>query len=206
LKRPLLCLVTDRRATRRPLLEVIREAAHAGVDLIQIRERDLEARELLALTRAAVAAAAGTPAKVLVNDRVDVALAAGAAGVHLRADSFRAADVRTLAPAAFVVGRSVHGEDEAATIEAAGGCDYLIFGTVFPSATKSPGHPAAGLTALRSVCARVRLPVLAIGGVSVERAADVAAAGAAGIAGIGLFAGSADLGRTVAGLQSPFGG
>ncbi|MEO8077338.1 MAG: thiamine phosphate synthase, partial [Acidobacteriota bacterium] len=148
---PLLCLVTDRRAAGRPLLDIIRDAAHGGVDLIQIRERDLDGRALTALVRAAVDAAAGTGARIVVNDRLDVALAAGAAGVHLRADSFTAAEVRQLSPPGFIVGRSIHGEDEAAAIEAAGGCDYLTFGTVFPSA-RTRGHSWLSSFRVLSTC------------------------------------------------------
>ena len=165
----------------------IAAAARAGVDLIQIREPGLEAGVLAALTRAAVEAAAGTGARIVVNDRLDVALAAGAAGVHLRGDSFAAARVRTLAPADFLVGRSVQSEDEAAEIEAAGGCDYLLFGAVFSTTSKPAGHQPAGLAALSRVCSRVRTPVLAIGGVTADRVPSLRAAGAAGAAGISLF-------------------
>ena len=179
----------------------LREAACAGVDLIHIRERDLEDRELVALARDAVRVVRGTAARVVVNDRFDVALAAEAAGVHLRADSPAAARVRSVAPAGFIVGRSVHDEEEAAALAAAGGCDYLTFGTVFTSASKPAGHQPAGLAALRRVCAGVRLPVVAIGGISVERAAAVAAAGAAGVAAISLFVEAHDLGATVRALR-----
>lgn len=203
--RPIICLVTSgARTPSGPLIALIGEAARAGVDLIQIRERDLGDRALVALTREAVAAVGGTTARVLVNDRPDIALAAGAAGVHLRGDSIPASGVRTMAPVGFVIGRSVHNDDEAAAAERGGGCDYLMFGTVFPSASKPPGHPAAGVGALRSACARVRLPVLAIGGVTMERGAAVAAAGAAGIAAIGLFAESENLSVAVRSLRAVF--
>ena len=204
-RRPTLCLVTDRRTIGdRPLAALVGEAARAGVDLIQIRERDLDDRALVTLAKAAVAAVHGTPARVIVNDRTDVALAAGAAGVHLRADSIPAARVRAVAGADFLVGRSVHDEDEAAASDAEGACDYLIFGTVFPSSSKPPAHKAAGLSALARVCARVTTPVLAIGGLSIERAPDVARAGAAGVAAIQLFAGAADLRETVRALRRAF--
>ena len=195
---PTVCLVTDRHSLGgRPLIPWLREAACAGVDLIHIRERDLGDRELVALTRDAVRAVRGTAARVVVNDRFDVALAADAAGVHLRADSPAAPRVRSVAPTGFIVGRSVHGEEEAAAVAAAGGCDYLTFGTVFTSASKPSGHQPAGVAALGRVCARVRLPVVAIGGISVERAAAVAAVGAAGVAAISLFVEASDLGATV---------
>jgi thiamine-phosphate pyrophosphorylase len=201
----LISLVTDRKAMGdRPLVGLIREAAAAGVDLIQIRERDMVDGALADLTRAAVEAVRGTSAKVLVNDRLDVALAAGAAGVHLRADSFGASQARTIAPPGFVIGRSVHDVDEAARTEAEGGCDYLIMGTVFPSGSKPSGHEPSGLSALRDVCARVRLPVIAIGGMSIGHAAAVKAAGAAGVAAIGLFRTVPDLAGMVQNLRRSF--
>ncbi len=202
LRPPVLCLVTA--GTSSPDSQSIREAARAGVDLIQIRERSLDDRSLLALVRAAIAAAAGTGARVLVNDRLDVAIAAGAAGVHLRGDSMAAAEARRLAPAGFIVGRSVHGVREAEDAERAGGCDYLVFGTVFESASKPAGHAAAGVDALGRVCAAVSLPVLAIGGVTLANAARVVAAGASGVAAIGLFAGPEGVGDTVRAVRRLF--
>lgn len=203
--RPTLCFVTDRRAIGdRALIALVRDAARAGVDLIQIRERDLDDRALVALTRAAVAAVRGTPARVIVNDRTDAALAAGAAGVHLRGDSIPAPRVRAMTGPDFVIGRSVHDEDEAAAVDAEGGCNYLIFGTVFPSSSKPSGHQAAGLAALGRVCTRVRVPVLAIGGISADRAREVAAAGATGVAAIQLFAAATDLAETVRAVRQAF--
>jgi thiamine-phosphate diphosphorylase len=163
-------------------------AARAGVDVIQVRERDLPDRELAALVRQIVGAAAGTATRVLVNDRADIAIVAGAAGVHLRGDSPPASRVAALASSrGFVIGRSVHSLAEVDAAVADGGCDYLMFGTVFPSDGKPDGHPIAGLEALREVCARSPLPVIAIGGMTEERAADVRRAGAAGFAAVGLF-------------------
>ncbi len=183
------------------LVDRIRDAARAGVDLIQIRERDLDARALLQLTTDARRAVEGTAARIVVNDWLDVALAGGAAGVHLRGDSFAAADARRLAGESFLIGRSVHSEDEAAQVEADGGCDYLLFGTVFPSSGKPAGHPVAGMDALGRVCARVALPVLAIGGINEDNAAAAFDAGAAGVAGIDLFA-AGNLAARVARLRS----
>ena len=105
-----------------------------------------------------------------------------------------ASRVRATRGIEFLIGRSVHTVTEARHAEEDGGADYLIFGTVFPSAGKPEGHPIAGVEGLAAVCASVRLPVLAIGGVTVARVADVAAAGAAGIAGIGVFAGAGQRG------------
>lgn len=171
-----------------PLLEAIGRAARAGVDIIQVRERDLSDRKLLELVRAAIRTVKATPARVLVNQRADVAMAAGAAGVHLRSTSPSAARVRVVVPAEFLVGRSVHSRDEAESAVGEGGCDYLLFGTIFQSTSKPAAHPVAGVEALRMLCRAVPLPVLAIGGITEARAADAAGAGAAGIAAIELFA------------------
>ncbi len=204
----MICLVTDRRrlsagseAIAR-LVHLVTAAARAGVDLIHIRERDLEARALARLVRRCVEAVDGTRAKVVVNDRADVALAAGADGVHLRSDSISAGTIRLLLPAGASVGRSVHSAEEASAISREGAVDYLVFGTLFETPSKGPEHRLASLDALTSACrmaatvrlkadttpgAIERLPVLAIGGMTAERASLVARAGAAGIAGIGLF-------------------
>jgi thiamine-phosphate diphosphorylase len=201
-RRPLVCLVTDRvRLLGTPVLDeagmasiaaLAGEAARAGVALIQVREPDLPARQLSDLVRACCDAVAGTDARVLVNDRLDVALAAGAHGVHLRSASFPASEVRRLAPPAFVVGRSVHDAAEARAVAAGGDLDYLIAGTVFPTPSK-PGARLLGLDGLRAVVEAAGVPVLAIGGIaSGDRAAAVAGTGAAGVAAIGLFAGAAD--------------
>jgi thiamine-phosphate diphosphorylase len=198
LKPPVLCLVTS--GSSGPSLETILTAAQSGVDLIHVRERHLDDRSLVSLVRSVIKAVDGTAARVVVNDRLDVALAAGAAGVHLRGDSMAAADVRRLAPDGFLVGRSVHSVEEARNAERGGGTDYLVFGTVFPSVNKPDGHPIAGVDALRSACAAVRLPILAIGGVTEANVVEAVAAGAAGVAAIGLFAANervADTVRTV---------
>jgi thiamine-phosphate pyrophosphorylase len=197
-------MVTPGTGASRALVDRIAAAAHAGVDLVQIRERQLDDRTLLGLTSEAVDRLRGTAAQVLVNGRVDIALAAGAAGVHLRGDSIQASRIRAIVPPGFVIGRSVHGEDEAAEAEEQGGCNYLTFGTVFPSTSKRASHVAAGLDALRRVASRVRLPVLAIGGVSVDRAPAIASAGAAGVAAIGLFASATDPRDTIRALAAAF--
>ena len=195
LRRPVVSMVTDRRRYRartdqdriERLIEDAARAARAGVDLIQVRERGLDDRTLLALVRRIGTACAGSRAILLVNGRSDIALAAAAGGVHLPASSPSASRVREIVPSGFVIGRSVHRAAEARAGEQTGGSDYLIFGTVYPSAGKPAGHPSSGPEALRRVCHAVRLPVLAIGGVVPARAHEIAAAGAAGIAAIGMF-------------------
>jgi thiamine-phosphate pyrophosphorylase len=179
----MICLVTDRRL--RAPVEQAGEAAAAGVDLIQIREGDLEAGDLAALTTDVVGATRGSATRVVVNDRVDVAVACGADGVHLRGDSMPAARVRAMAPEGFLIGCSVRETGEA--VAAARAADYLIAGTVFPTTSK-PGMTAfLGLTGLAAITRAVSVPVLAIGGMSVARSAGVAAAGAGGLAAISLF-------------------
>ncbi|HEV3058056.1 MAG TPA: thiamine phosphate synthase [Vicinamibacterales bacterium] len=184
----MLCLVTDRRRHAQPLDGLLRQAAHAieaGVDLIQIRERDLEAAQLMAIATAMLRVSRRTATKVVINDRLDVAIAAGADGVHLRGDSFPVAAARRLAPADFLIGRSVRTTGDAI---AAAGADYLIAGTVFPSASKAGATSWMGPDGLRAIVRATAIPVLAIGGVTLERLPEVAATGAAGIAAISLFA------------------
>jgi thiamine-phosphate pyrophosphorylase len=190
---PWICLVTNRRAvspgarTTRDELDGLErqldDAFEAGVDLVQVREAGLDAATLRALV-ARLAGRAPAATRVVVNDRADVARAARAAGVHLRADAPAVSLVRRLGPPGWVVGRSVHSAEEA---RRAADADYLLFGTVFASRSKAPGAPVAGIEGLRSAAAAVARPVLAIGGVTVERAAACRAAGAAGVAAIGLF-------------------
>jgi thiamine-phosphate diphosphorylase len=181
-------------------------AARARVDLVQIRERSLEAATLLDLAARVRRATASTAAQIIINDRVDVALAGGADGVHLPAAAPTCARVRAIVPDGFLIGRSVHSDTEAVAAEAAGGCDYLVFGTVYASGSKPAGHLVAGLDALARVCRSVCLPVLAIGGITVERVPEVVQAGAAGIAGIGLFAAGAqaELDEAVARIRDAF--
>jgi thiamine-phosphate diphosphorylase len=228
LPRPCICLVTDRSRlpppspdavtdlpALGPLAERLMLAGQAGVDLLQIREPDLSAAELGALVREVRTRladdVAGAGARIIVNERVDVALAAEADGVHLKSDSIPTALVRRHVPAGFLVGRSVHTVDEARAAEAEG-ADYVIFGTVFASGSKPLGHRTAGLDALAVVTRAVQVPVLAIGGISLNTVAAAAGAGAAGVAAIGLFfdaAGPMDdlrgrLIQTVAGLRHAF--
>ena len=208
---PILCYVTDGRMTPHGAPDVlsracalVRRVAEAGVDLIQIREPRLDDRSLMTFVREALSAARGTSARLVVNDRVDVAMAAGAAGVHLRGNSVAAPDVRRIAPPGFLIGRSVHSADETVAADRAGECDYLLFGTVFPTANKPLGHRVAGVEELARACRVTALPVLAIGGLSVERVPAVRDAGASGIAAITLFGWSADTAATVRAVRRSF--
>jgi thiamine-phosphate pyrophosphorylase len=191
------CLVTDRHRLAAAggaggdwgarLRRQIADAAEAGVDLVQIREPDLPAGELCRLVADAVILTRGTATRVVVNDRLDVALAAGADGVHLRSGSFAASRARALAPLGFLVGRSVHGADEARAAAEQGCVDYLIAGTVFPSRSKAAGSTSIGVPGLADVVMAAHVPILAIGGITLETAPDAARAGAAGVAAIGFF-------------------
>ena len=191
--RPVVCLVTDRNKYgvnwKDELIERVRLAAVAGVHLIQVRERGLNDNELLELVSQCVQAVINTSCRVLVNDRFDIALAAGAHGVHLPSDGITALRLRAYAPEDFIIGRSVHSKEEAKDADSNGDVDYLLFGTIYPSQSK-PGVTAAGVDLLEAVAQAVALPTLAIGGVSVENIQELSENGASGFAGISIFSGS----------------
>jgi len=170
------------------LLQWAAVVASAGVDLIQIRERGLSDRRLQSLVAEVLEATRSTKARVLVNERTDVALAVGASGVHLPSSAPPCERVRELTPAGFVIGRSIHATDQSSLHDREVSCDYLLFGTVFTSSAKAHGQPIAGVAALQAACDAATRPVLAIGGVDVARTEEAARAGAAGIAAIGMFA------------------
>jgi thiamine-phosphate pyrophosphorylase len=186
--------VTDRKALGAPdegatVIERIRDAIAAGADWIQLREKDMQGRELLALAKAAVAIPGA--ARIIVNDRLDVALAAGASGVHLGAASIPAPEVigwrrAGNAPAAFLVGVSCHSLEDMRRAENAG-ADYVFFGPVFDTPSKRSFGSPQGVHRLAEVCRAVGLPVVAIGGITEANAVECVRAGAAGIAAIRLF-------------------
>jgi thiamine-phosphate pyrophosphorylase len=176
--------ITDRRAqgwSKAELLDCIARNVRAGVDYIQIRERDLSARERFELTLQAVQLAQGFATRILVNDRADIALAAGAHGVHLRSNSISPDRLREILPQPYLIGVSCHSLQE---VQEAQGADFLVFGPVFESLGKGP---AQGLAALAQVVAASQVPVLALGGVNQDNAASCIGQGAAGIAAIRLF-------------------
>lgn len=193
--KPIICYVTDRKSLSaadpvHALADRIQAAAAAGADWVQIREKDLPARVLLELVRGAVASAARS-VSVIVNDRLDVAITAKAAGVHLGRESLSAADaIRWCksghAPADFLIGCSCHNLAEAQAAEN-DGAGYIIFGPVFDTPSKRSLGPPQGVQRLNDVCRAVRIPVIAIGGVTEENARECSGAGAAGIAAIRLF-------------------
>jgi len=205
-ERRILCWVTDRlglagdfggSAGTEPLLESIRWAIDAGMDWIQIREKDLGGGRLAELARGAVAAGRVKErgSRVIVNDRLDVAVAAGAGGVHLGRESLPVREVAAWRAnekiaraglADFLIGASCHSLEEARAA-ALDGVDYLIFGPVFETPSKMRFGAPLGIDRLREVCAEIRIPVLAIGGISLANAGRCFEAGAAGIAAIRLF-------------------
>jgi thiamine-phosphate pyrophosphorylase len=165
------------------VLYFIERAIGEGVEMIQLRENHLAARELLELARRVVALAAGTGVEVLVNTRVDIALAAGADGVHLPGDSIAPARWREIVPEGFLIGASCHTIVTLQRAEAEG-ADFAVFGPVFPSPGKGAPIGVAGLAnGVRST----RLPVYALGGINEENAVACLHAGAAGVAAISLF-------------------
>lgn len=199
-----LCYITDRRALEpRPLLPRIGEAAWAGVDLIQVREKDLETRPLVELVEGALAAARGTQTRIVVNDRLDVALVCGAHGAHVGGQSMPPQVVRAHVGKEFLVGVSCHSLDEALAAESAG-ADYILLGPIFESPSKIQYGPPLGLGSLRAVTARVKVSVLALGGITLERVKLSLEAGAAGIAAIRLFQECDSLEALVSDLHAQF--
>jgi thiamine-phosphate pyrophosphorylase len=186
-KRPLFYYVTDRKGLLgTSVIASIRKAIEGGVDFVQIREKDLEDRALFDLTRSALAFARGTECRILVNGRADIALAAGADGVHLPSTGLQIADIRPWVPDDFLIGVSVHTLSEIHRA-CAQGADYLLLGHVFPTNSKAAYGLPLGLRRLRNACAASSAPVLGLGGIKAESIDSVLNAGAAGVAGIGLF-------------------
>jgi len=176
-----LYLVTDRHQTRgRPLLAVVEQALHGGVDAVQLREKDLPAAALFALATHLRELTRRYGARLLINDRIDIALAVGADGVHLPVDSFAAADARQLLGPNALIGVSTHSVEQARAA-AASGADFIVFGPVFDTPSKRAFGTPLGLDALAQVTGAVRVPVLAIGGLTADRVASVRQRGAHGV-------------------------
>lgn len=162
------------------MLEVVAAALRGGVDAVQLREKDLNARELLALARSLLPLCRQHGARLLINDRIDVALAAEADGVHLPASSFAGADARRLLRRR-LLGVSAHTIAEVA--EAAGaGADFVVLGPIYTTPSKASYGPPLGLAILAEAVRRVPIPVLALGGITREHVSAVCGQGAAGIA------------------------
>ena len=192
LNTPLLCFVTDRkRCLGRDLKEVVDQAVAHGVGMVQLREKDLSVGDLHDLGARVKEAIAGR-ALLTVNDRIDVALALNADGVQLPEDGAPVAAARRIVGSNMLIGRSVHSIDGAIEAESSG-ADFLIAGTIFPSASH-PGGPAQGTSFLRALCREVSVPVLAIGGVTTQNVGDIMEAGCSGAAVISAISEAEDPG------------
>ena len=198
-----------------PLLEKIALLAAAGVDWIQLREKDLSGKQSASLAKQALIrvgkqkSSAEAATHILMNDRLDVAIAERVGGVHLGEDSLRTADVSRLLQAPhftpgaqrdFFVGVSTHSLEAARSAEAAG-ANYVFFGPIFATPSKAAYGAPQGLAQLAEVCSAITIPVLAIGGTTIENASTCFSAGAAGIAAIRLFQDAADPAATVRALH-----
>jgi len=199
--RPVLCLVTDRRTTRGDLVESVVAAVRAGVDWVQVREKDLDGAALLALLRAlrVAARAANESVRLLVNRRIDVARVAGADGAHLGFDAVPPAIARRLLGASACLGAATHapgelGEDDAAALS------YAQLAPVFAPRSKRTERAPLGLEALAEA-ARGPLPLLAQGGIDASNAAACIGAGAAGVAVTGAILGAVDPAAAAAALR-----
>lgn len=182
---------------------ILPEAVEAGIDLIQIRAKNFDTRRLMRLAECAIAHAQGTPSQVVINDRLDVAWGLGAAGVHLGNHSMPARRVRAITPKSFMVGVSCHSLEEARAAELAE-ADYILLGPVFETPAKLVYGPPLGLDKFHEIAARVKTPILALGGITLGRVKSCLEAGAAGIAAIRLFQEAPSLSQRVAELRAQF--
>ena len=218
-KFPILCYVTDRRSlVAEPsadagvaLVRKVEAVLAAGIDWVQIREKDLPARQISQIARevlrstAASGCAVRSVPRIIINDRLDVALTEGAGGVHLGETGLPVKDARALigkwtGHKDFVVGASCHSV-EAVRSAASDGADYVFFGPVFATPSKATFGLPQGLELLEDACRAVEIPVSAIGGITVENATKCLEAGARGIAAIRLFQDAADPAALIAALR-----
>lgn len=196
---PLVYLITDRRQLLRKedsadltaLIAFTSIAAEAGIDMIQIRERDLTARALFHLTQSIIDGTRSYDAHVLINDRADIATSLNA-GVHLTTRSMTAETIRATFGADIITGVSTHSVEEAEAAER-GGASFVVFGPVFETESKKAYGAPVGLGKLEDVCRRLRIPVLALGGIKLSNFHLALERGASGIAAISLFTDMSDL-------------
>jgi len=188
-----LLLVTDRHQTKgRPLVPLLQQVLTAGTSAIQLRERDLSARELVTLAREVQAVMASSKSQLLINDRVDIALALEGVGVHLRSNSLPLPVARQMLGAQRLLGISVHAVEEAVQAEAAG-ADYIVLGPIYETPSKQTFGPPLGIHILEKACSLVRIPIFGIGGVTAARAREMRGAGAFGAAVITAIFGADDV-------------
>ena len=177
-----LLVVTDRRQTNgRPLVPLLQRVLAAAAPAIQLRERDLSARELVTLAREVQALTASHRSQLLINDRIDIALALEGVGVHLRSNSLPVSVARQMLGAQRLLGISVHAVEEAVQAESQG-ADYIILGPIYETPSKQMFGPPLGIHTLEKACKLVRVPIIGIGGVTAARAREMRRAGAFGAA------------------------
>lgn len=199
-------LITNRRQTGgRPLIAALQAAAQAGIKAVQLREKDLTPRELFALAVEARSVLAPLGARLLLNDRADIAGAAQLSGVHLTSTSLSPAAARCCLPVATLVGVSTHTLVEARYAEQFG-ADFITFGPVYATPSKAAYGEPRGLAALREVCAALRLPVFALGGITPERIPPCLDAGAHGVAAISALTDVPDIAAAVGEFAEALGG
>ncbi len=184
-----LCLISNRSVARGALEDAVEACLGAGLKAVQLREKDLAVRDLLSLAQKLRESTRRHGAKLLVNDRVDVALAVGADGVQRAGTSLPVSALRSISPPGFLIGASVHSAAEARAAEFEG-ADFLLFGPVYDTPSKRQYGPPQGLAALERVASAVRLPVFAVGGVTPARVAEVIRTGASGVAVIAAILGA----------------
>jgi thiamine-phosphate pyrophosphorylase len=188
-----LLVVTDRHQTNgRPLVSLLQRVLTAGISMVQLRERDLSARELVTLAREAQAVTASRRAQLLINDRIDVALALEGVGVHLRGNSLPVSVARQLLGVQRLLGVSVHAVEEVLSAQSQG-ADYIVLGPIYETPSKQMFGPPLGIHTLEKACRLVHIPIIGIGGVTAARAREMRRAGAFGVAVITAVLGAADV-------------
>jgi thiamine-phosphate pyrophosphorylase len=210
LQRPILYLITSGETTDRTTpsseayrntLQLIQAAVTARIDLVQIREKDLSASVLYDLSTSAAAITRGSATRLLINDRADIAVAAGADGVHLTTRSLVASIVRQTFGDDLLIGVSTHSLEEARTAHE-GGADFVVFGPVFATTSKGKHGEPTGLDVLKRICSELSpFPVMALGGLRSDRVTSCIQAGAAGVAGISMFNDPDRLGELARGVR-----
>ena len=188
-----LLVVTDRHQTNgRPLVPLLQRVLTAATPAIQLRERDLSARELVPLAREIQAMTASRRSQLLINDRIDVALALEGVGVHLRSTSLSVSITRQMLGAQRLLGMSVHSVEEGLSAQSQG-ADYIVLGPIYETPSKQMFGPPLGIQTLEKACRLIHIPILGIGGVSAARAREMRHAGAFGAAVITAILGAADV-------------